>query len=223
MTYSAAVHFTSVFSKYTNATLIGEPTPGRPNHYGAQRRFKLPNHPKITIACSIDYYQDSEPFDFNTTHVPDILTKMTSADYRNNIDPVMRAVKNYNRIYQRVQAVALELENAYTSNDFQAMVKRYHSKKQELLDSGYNLEKFFSEFWENQFSNNKKNKAESIDYLTLAVNECPESIDLCYYLAYHLEKQGQLDDAKKFYNFCLKLNPAHHYAKMKLDLLKLAK
>ncbi|HUU05175.1 MAG TPA: hypothetical protein VMZ49_04755, partial [Patescibacteria group bacterium] len=87
VTYSAAVHFTTIFSKYTNATIVGEPAAGRPNHYGSFRKFTLPNHPQITIGCSVDYYQDSEPFDFNTAIIPDVMTAITSADYRDNIDP----------------------------------------------------------------------------------------------------------------------------------------
>jgi len=223
VTYSAAVHFTTVFSKYTNATIIGEPVAGRPNHYGALRRFKLPNHPQVTIACSVDYYQDSEPFDFNTTITPDIQTKITSDDYRNNIDPAMIVVKNYDQIYHWVQALKMELEKEYTANDCKGMIKLYHSKKQELLNSGYNLEKFFTEFKNNWFFKNKKSASDTLDYLTLAVNECPESLDLCYSLAYHLETEGRLDEAKKFYSQCLQLNPSCHYAKMKLGLLELNK
>ena len=221
VTYSAAVHFTTVFGKYTNATIIGEPTSGRPNHYGALRRFKLPNHPQVTIACSIDYYQDSEPFDFNTTITPDILTKIISADYRNNIDPAMNVVKNYDQICHWMQLLALEMEKEYTANGCQGMIKLYLSKKQELLNVGYNLENFFTEFNDNWFSKNKKSASDYLDYLALAVNECPESLDLCYSLAYHFETEGQLDEAKKYYSQCLQLNPACHYAKMKLGLLEL--
>jgi hypothetical protein len=223
VTYSAAVHFTTVFSRYTNATLIGEPTAGRPNHYGAIRRFTLPNHPRVTITCSIDYYQDSQPFDFNTTHFPDIRTPILSSDYRNNIDPALKAVKNYDRIFHLAEALVQELAEEYTANGFQAMTRLYHSKKQGLIDSGYNLEKFFSEFYENRFSKIKKSEADLLDTLTLAVAECPDSIDLNYYLAYYLEKAGRIDDARKYYRRCLQLNPAHHYASMKLDLMDLIK
>jgi hypothetical protein len=223
VTYSAAVHFTTVFSKTTNATLIGEPTAGRPNHYGALRRFKLPNHPQVTIACSIDYYQDSEPYDFNTTHTPDIITPITSFNYRNNIDPALKAVKNYNRICRVVEELSLEMEKAYSENGFEAMNRLYHSKKPVLQNTGYNPEKFFSEFHENRFSKIKKNEGDTLEFLNLAVKECPESNDLNYYLAYFLEQQNRLDEAKKFYGRCLQLNPDCHYAKMKLGLMELNK
>ena len=221
VTYSAAVHFTTIFKKYTNVTVIGEPTAGRPNHYGAIRPFKLPNHPQITIGCSVDYYQDSEPFDFNTTHVPDIMTAITSADYRDNIDPALNKIKDYDRILNLVRTVALEMEKEYAANGCEGMKKSYLSRKQELMIRGYNLEKFFSDFIDDWFFANKKSMADYTDLLSFACAECPESIELCYALAARLEADGRFAEAVKYYNHCLKLNPACHYAKMKLGLRQL--
>jgi hypothetical protein len=221
VTYSAAVHFTTVFKKYTKATLIGEPTAGRPNHYGAIRPFKLPNHPQITIGCSIDYYQDSEPFDFNTTHNPDIMTAINSADYRDNVDPALKKVLDYDRIRALAQAVALEMGKEYVANGSDGMKKSYLSHRRELVDSGYNLEKFFSDFIDDWFYANKKSMADYTDLLSFASAECPESIDLCYSMAIRYEAEGRFAEAVKFFNQCLKINPACHYAKMKLGLLGL--
>ncbi len=221
VTYSAAVHFTTIFKKYTNVTVIGEPTAGRPNHYGAIRPFKLPNHPQITIGCSVDYYQDSEPFDFNTTHTPDIMTAITSADYRNNIDPALKKIQDYDRIRDLVQAITLELGKEYASNGSDGMNKSYLAHKQELLNIGYNLEQFFSDFIDDWFYANKKSMTDYTDLLSFACAECPESIELCYALAARLEADGRPAEAVKFYDQCLKLNPACQYAKMKLGLLQL--
>ena len=221
VTYSAAVHLTTVLKRYTNITIIGEPASGRPNHYGAVRRFRLPNHPQIEIHCSIDYYQDSEPFDFNIFNTPDIWAEMTAAEYSSNIDPAMGAVKNYEQIVNLVKTLVLDLEQAYTDNRIPGIKKAYYSNKQQLLESGYNLEKFFTEFYYSFLSENKKSTDDVLDYLAFAVSECPEAIDLSYLLAVQLESVERLDEAKKMYNRCLELNPAHHYAKMKLGLMKI--
>ena len=221
VTFSAAVHLTTILKRYTNITIIGEPASGRPNHYGANRGFRLPNHPQIEILCSIDYYQDSEPFDFNIINAPDIGIKMTAADYRSNVDPAMGAVKDYDQIVNLVKTLALELEQEYTDNGIPGMKKAYYSEKQTLLKSGYNPEKFFTEFYYRFLSKNKKSTADLLDYLAFTVSECPESIDLCYSLAVQLESEGRFDEAKTMYNRCLQLNLAHHYAKMKLDLMGL--
>lgn len=221
VTYSAAVHFTSVFKKYTNATIIGEPTAGRPNHYGAIRQFTLPNHPQIAIGCSVDYYQDSEPFDFNSAIFPAIMTRITSTDYRDNVDPAMKKVRDYDRIVAWVRSLAEELAKAYDANGIDGMKISYYLKKQELLASGYNPEKFLDEFNNNWFYDHKKSAADYTEFLALAVNECPESIDFCYALAANFEGQKRVAEAVGYYNQCLKLNPACHYAKMKLGLLEL--
>jgi hypothetical protein len=221
VTFSAAVHLATVLKRYTNITIIGEPASGRPNHYGAGRGFRLPNHPQIEIRCSIDYYQDSEPFDFNIFNAPDILTEMTAAEYRSNIDPAMEAVKNYDMILNLVNTLEKKLEQAYTDAVIPGMKETYHSEKQTLLKSGYNLEKFLTDFYNKFLSDKKKSTDDLIDYLAFAVSEYPESIDLCYSLAVQLESRGRLGGAKTMYNHCLQLNPAHNYAKMKLELMAL--
>ncbi len=221
VTYSAAVHFTTVFRRFTHATTIGEPTSGRPNHYGAIRKFTLPNHPQVAIGCSVDYYQDSQPFDFSIAHVPDILTPMTSADYRDNIDPAMVKVRDYDRIRAQVAALQKELEKEYAASGMAGLTRAYAAGKQELLRSGYNPEKFLDEFNNEWFYANKKSRADYLDFLAFAFAECPASIDFCYALAAQLEAQDRVQEAIKFYNQCLQLNPACHYAKMKLGLLEL--
>lgn len=223
VTYSAAVHFTTVFKKFTNATIIGEPSSGRPNHYGAVRSFKLPNHPYIEIDCSIDYYQDSVPFDFNISNTPEIEIKTTSADYKNNIDRSMESVTNYKNIIDLIESLFTELEPKYIKEGLSGFKEHYYSKKKILLNSNYNQEIFLTNFYNKVVIKDKKNMPDRIEYLNFATAECPESIDLCYSLGVQLELQGNYDDAKKWYNHCLKLNPAHHYAKMKLGLIKLNK
>ena len=219
VTFSAALHLTTILRRYTNITLIGEPPSGRPNHYGASRAFKLPNHPEIEIHCSIDYYQDSEPFDFNIIHAPDIYAEFTAVDYSNNIDPAMLAVKNYGRIIRQVNEMKVKLEQAYSSSGTSEMKKAYSSNKKTLLESGYNLEKFLKDFYYGYLAENKQSPADLSNFLALTLSESPGSIDLNYMLALQLESEGRLEEAKQQYKRCLELNPEHHYARMKLELL----
>ena len=143
------------------------------------------------------------------------------ADYLNNNDPAMEAVKDYNRIVNLVNKSILEMEQAYTDNGIPKLKETYSLIKQKLLESGYNLEKFFADFYDRFLTETNKSTADLVEYLAFAVSECPESIDLCYSLAVQLESEGRLNEAKTIYNRCLKLNPAHHYSKMKLDLIGL--
>jgi tetratricopeptide (TPR) repeat protein len=176
---------------------------------------------RIEIHCSIDYYQDSEPSNFNIINAPDIWTEMTAADYMNNIDPAMGAVKDYDQIAYLVKTSVLELEQVYTDSGLPKMIEKYSLIKPTLLESGYNLEKFLKEFYDGFLSVKKKSVADLLDYLSFAVSECAESIDLCYSLAVLLDSEGRYDDAKTMYNRCIQINSAHHYAKMELDLMEL--
>jgi len=219
VTFSAAVHLTSQLKRYTNITLTGEPPSGRPNHYGANRAFNLPNHPQIVIQSSIDYYQDAQPFNFNTIHAPDIYAEMTAADYRENVDPAMQAVKNYDRIISQANQLRAKLEHTYAANGIPGVREVYFSNKPALIESGYNLEKFFKEFYYGYLTENKQRPADLSNFLALTLSECPGSIDLTYMLALQLECEGRLEEAKQQYKRCLELNPEHHYARMKLELL----
>lgn len=221
VTFSAAVHLVTILRRYTNITLIGEAPSGRPNHYGASRAIRLPNHPEIEIHCSIDYYQDSQPFDFNIIHAPDIQAEMSMVDYRYNIDPAMRAVKNYDRIDDLVKKINLQMEHAYAKNSIPGITDVYYSNQKELLESGYNPEKFCIDFYYSFLIDSVTNTDHLIGYLQFAINECPKSIDLSYLLAIQLESAGRLDQAEKMYKHCIELNPDHHYAKMRLGLNKL--
>lgn len=223
VTYSAAVHLTTVLKKYTNITIIGEPASGRPNHYGAVRGFNLPNHPFIRIDCSIDYYQDSEPYDFNIVNAPDIEIKMTSADYKNNIDRAMEAVLNYQRTCDLVKSLSAELGEVYISQGVSGFKRQFNNKKQVLVDTGYNIEKFLFQFEDKFLSGDTLNPSALLDFLSFANEICPKSIDLTYSLAVQLESQGKYDEAASAYARCIKQNPEHHYAKMKLNLMKLSK
>ncbi|MFH1196483.1 MAG: hypothetical protein V1720_12335 [bacterium] len=221
VTFSAAVHLTTVLKKNTNITIIGEPGGGRPNHYGANRSFKLPNHPHIQICTSIDYYQDSEPFDFNIINTPVIWAEMNARDYAENTDPALNAVLNYGRIESLAASFLSRLEKAYSEKGIPGIKDEYGSFKPELLNCGYSIEKFLSDFYETCILKNVNDKPDLLEYLYFAAGECPESIDFKYALAFQYDSNGKLNEAETMYNECLKINPAHHYAKMRLGLLKL--
>ena len=77
--------------KNAGATLVGQPTGGRPNHFGSVGYFTLPGS-GLGIQCSYYYYQDSEPRDYRNEVKPDILIPLKSDDYRNNRDPVLEKI-----------------------------------------------------------------------------------------------------------------------------------
>jgi hypothetical protein len=71
------------------AILVGEPTGGKPNHYGNVQTFSLPNS-RLLVGCSTRYYRllsDSDP----PTFEPEVLVEPTIEDLRFGRDPVLEA------------------------------------------------------------------------------------------------------------------------------------
>lgn len=93
-TYSSAIWNTIDFKKWTNATIIGEETSGKPNHYGYVKNFYLP-YSNMKVTFSTDYY---ELWDKDENSIkPDIPVVRTFEHYKNGIDPIMEFVKNYKK------------------------------------------------------------------------------------------------------------------------------
>lgn len=83
-TFSSAVLNTLDFQKYCGAVLVGEPTSGRPNHFGEVKKFQLPAS-GATVLYSTKYFQqvDGDP----PTIEPDIRAELSFSEFRRGIDP----------------------------------------------------------------------------------------------------------------------------------------
>ena len=73
-----------------NATLVGEPTGGRPNCYGELIGFKLPNS-NLQVNCSTKYFRQSRDDD-PPSRDPDITVARSWEDCLAGRDPVMETV-----------------------------------------------------------------------------------------------------------------------------------
>lgn len=88
-TWSAAQMLVNELERYTNATFVGEPTSGKPNHYGDSTRIVLP-HSGITVRVSTLWWQGDER-DRRPWTAPRIAADLTFEDYRTNNDPALNA------------------------------------------------------------------------------------------------------------------------------------
>jgi len=92
-TYSSALQNAITLHQETNTILIGEPTGGKPNHYGEVRYFNLPNV-GLRVQYSTRYwlnYPGSDPI----TLEPDVLAVPTTSDLLAGRDPAIEAVLQY--------------------------------------------------------------------------------------------------------------------------------
>lgn len=88
-TFSSAVLNAIELNNNTDAIFVGEPTGGKPNHYGEVKSFELPNN-KINVRYSSKYFKNYDK-DIDT-FVPDKNIELTIEDYINNVDPVLEYI-----------------------------------------------------------------------------------------------------------------------------------
>ena len=88
-TFSSAI-LNAMEMRQTRAVFIGEPSGGKPNHYGEIRHFELPNS-KLRVQYSTNYFSVIEEADPDSI-VPDIVVEPTFADWLEGRDPVLEAV-----------------------------------------------------------------------------------------------------------------------------------
>jgi hypothetical protein len=88
-TFSSALQNAITLSREYHAALVGEPTGGKPNHYGETRNFDLPKV-GLRISYSTRYwlnYPDGDPL----TLEPDLRVDLTLADLLEGRDPALEA------------------------------------------------------------------------------------------------------------------------------------
>lgn len=90
-TFSAAIVDACKLREETNATFVGSPTSGKPNHYGELKEFKLPNS-KIFIGYSTKKFEISK--DEGDSLIPDHIVEVSMDDYLNKKDPVLDYILN---------------------------------------------------------------------------------------------------------------------------------
>ncbi|MGE5680292.1 MAG: peptidase S41 [Bacillota bacterium] len=91
-TFSSAILNALDFQDRTEAIFAGEPTAGRPNHYGEVRSFKLPNS-GYDVNYSTKYFSDSK--EDIPSFLPNITIEPGFNDFAAGKDPVMDAIYNY--------------------------------------------------------------------------------------------------------------------------------
>lgn len=88
-TFSSAVLNAIALRKRTAAVFYGEPTGGKPNHYGEIETLNLP-HLKLGVSYSTKYFQFVEGDD--PSMMPDVLVELSLDDYLAPRDPVLEAI-----------------------------------------------------------------------------------------------------------------------------------
>jgi C-terminal processing protease CtpA/Prc len=92
-TFSSAMFAAMDFRDGIHAILVGEPPGNKPNHYGEQRNFSLPNS-KLMVNYSTKHFhliKDADP----STLKPDIAVRRSLGDFLAGRDPVLEAALHH--------------------------------------------------------------------------------------------------------------------------------
>nr|WP_286161278.1 S41 family peptidase [Clostridium sp. KNHs214] len=90
-TFSSGILYVLEFQKLTNAKFFGEPTGGKPIHYGDMRNMTLPNS-KLNITYSTKFLKTST--NEADTFTPDFIIEPSIKDYLKGIGPVIETIKS---------------------------------------------------------------------------------------------------------------------------------
>jgi len=112
------------------------------------------------------------------------------------------------------------MAKAYQEGGFEGLKKTYSAIKPDYTKYGFNMENLLYKDFDGWIVKNKKSNEEYIGYLEFMRDELPNSVNVLMDLGSWMETRN-IEEAKNCYNKCLELNPAHHYAKMKLGLMEL--
>ena len=93
-TFSAAAEFADAVKTYQLATLVGEDTGGRPNDFGNQLPFVLPNSRLMVQIATVMAVRATGDADDSSAVTPDVLVRRTAADIRMGRDPVLERAKS---------------------------------------------------------------------------------------------------------------------------------
>lgn len=120
-TFSAAQNCANWLEEHTRTLFVGEPTGGRPNHYGDNEPVTLPHHSDLLVFVSRWSWQARLPWDDRPWIAPHLPAPMTRLQYRENRDPALEAILAY-----RNEPVLSELLRKEVLEGGAAAAKRAH-------------------------------------------------------------------------------------------------
>jgi hypothetical protein len=144
-TFSAAMNLARDLEKWTNATFVGQPTGNASVFFGDHVPVALPAS-GLALNVSTLFWPPYDPRDRREFMAPLIYTPMTSADYRANIDPAMRAIDaraTTPSVAARVEAAVLRGDTLEAARILTAaaadVANRFRSPEAEINALGYRL------------------------------------------------------------------------------------
>jgi hypothetical protein len=205
-TFSAAVFLVGDLEEHTHAIFVGEPTGGKPNHFGMSglsgpTSFLLP-HSRLVVEYSNEFMQRGMPGDDSPWKAPLVAAELTSEDYRANRDPAMQAILNY-RPRPPLEDTMLDI---FLKQGMEAAIRHYREFKADPLNAYANHVRALR-LVGRRLMNLHKRFADAIEVFKFNVAEHPQSDEAFFLLGDGYERSGDLKQAIANYEKSLGLNP----------------
>lgn len=203
-TFSAAVFLTGDLVKHTHAIFVGEPTGGKPNHFGGGEgkiSFLLP-HSRLTIQYSNELNQRGMPGDDSPWKAPLLAAELTSEDYRANRDPALEAILNY-KPRTPLEDTMLDV---FLKQGMEAAIQHYREFKADPMNAYANTV-FHLRLVGRRLINVHKRFPDAIEVFKFNVAEHPRSDEALSLLGDGYERSGDVKQAIESYEKSLALNP----------------
>jgi hypothetical protein len=144
-TFSAAMNLSRDLEQWTNATFVGEPTGNAGYFFGDHVQVPLPAS-GLTLNVSTLTWPPYDPRDRREFLAPSVYAPLTSAEFRANADPALRAI----RARAEAPALGTRIEEAVLRGDTAAAERlvaearadvsnRFRSPEAEVNGVGYRL------------------------------------------------------------------------------------
>lgn len=215
-TFSAAQNLVTKLSHETEAVFVGEPTGGRPNHFGDARRITLPKS-GLDVSISTLYWQDGGPMDERPWVPPDIAVDTTGADYAAGRDPVLETIlatdpASVGRPFEQT------VTETFQTDGIDAALEAYRAYRADPAHRYADTEAFMNRagYW----LLGADMVEEAIRIFQVNVESYPESWNVHDSLGEALLKAGKIEEASKSYERSLELNPANESAAHALERLR---
>ena len=169
---------------------------------------------KCRIFISELWWQNKHARDERKWTAPNVAAGLTFEDYKNNIDPAMKAVYEY-KPKRGLQEMGLE---AYQKGDFDLIKKILIDFKNDPANKYYDIEGDLNRFGYELLS--AKNYDHAIKLFQMNVELYPESFNVYDSLAEAYMLKGEKELAVKFYKKSLELNPNNTNAVRMLEKME---
>jgi tetratricopeptide (TPR) repeat protein len=199
-TFSAAQNLINELEKYTNTIFVGEPTGENVNFYGDSAGIELPNS-GIVVRASTLWWQNMDPRDRRQWTGPHVAAELTSEDYRNNIDPAMKAIMSYVPKKELTES----LMEALSKDDVELAKKLFREYKNDPVNAYLDIEAPVNTFGYRLME--MKRLEQAIEIFKLNVEAFPKSANAYDSLGEAYLNAGNKELALRNYEKAVELNP----------------